>query len=166
MLEALSIGDIMDFNKEFVKATIQAHYKIINEKFVVVLFAGKFLWSEPDTNFDDFNLFTKFEIKVRRYIKDQRSPLFPYLQISTTELSSEELVKLGIDLSGFSIIGGYYKFVPKSIVEDIVIKLQKASGELVVSSNIRQEKSCKSCGKMNDLGINVCWWCETNNPTS
>lgn len=29
----------------------------------------------------------------------------------------------------------------------------------------QREKPCKQCSKMNDIGVNKCWLCETLNPT-
>jgi len=32
-------------------------------------------------------------------------------------------------------------------------------------TNPCKELPCKVCSKMNDLGINKCWWCSCDNPT-
>jgi len=60
-------------------------------------------------------------------------------------------------------------FVSISELESIYDDLNKLTKTCLIISDspVRQEKPCrnKSCGRLNDLGVSTCWWCEINNPT-
>jgi len=102
-------------------------------------------------------------------------------EINTTLFSKELLSLTDPNLKPFvsSLTLGPFSFdkyccfllsIPE--LEMVVSNLQKyltTSNPIVntyiISKSSRQEKPCKVCGKMNDIGVSSCWMCGSEDPT-
>ena len=52
------------------------------------------------------------------------------------------------------------------VVGFLLREIIKSYPEIAIDNNARIEKPCKVCQRQNDIGVNECWNCGCNAPTS
>jgi hypothetical protein len=146
--------DILSFEKN--KSFISIFYKNIGE-YTLEVYLGK--WGITCSDPTDFNLpFDKY--KVVGVILENKFKV-AYQSLSSIGISDIDDI---YSKNGKGYEKNCYNLTIQEL-ERVYNKLNELAG--IVSQSNKNEKPCKKCGKMNDVGVSYCWSfnCGVKNPT-
>lgn len=136
-------------------------YWEINNKYRIYCAIKEFGYS---ICFDKTNYDKSDEIDFFIYEADSKSDWVDMYADTFNKLSKETLEKFGLSDS-------VNKKASKKEFErvfDLIYNSAVKEGVNIPSLNKevkKQEKPCRSCCRMNDIGVSSCWWCEIKSPT-